>query len=180
MSEKIFLIFPASGLALCYDGGRLSQEGSMRPRACHLLIAIALLGTTQANTLGTTQADTKKVYPNRWVRISSGLREDADVEKIRKLIQIASDHGLTGVAFSAGLDQLDLKSPDYFRRLKEVREICAQRKMEIIPSFMSAGYGGAVLAHDKNLAAGLPVRDALFVVSRGGARLTPDPPVVIL
>ena len=56
----------------------------MRPRACHLLIAIALLGTTQANTLGTTQADTKKVYPNRWVRISSGLREDADVEKIRK------------------------------------------------------------------------------------------------
>ena len=57
----------------------------MRRSACRLLIVIALLGTTQANT---KQADTKKVYPNRWVRISSGLRDDADVEQIRKLRDI--------------------------------------------------------------------------------------------
>jgi len=89
----------------------------MKHSACCSLIAIAIafLGTTLADT---NQANTRKVYPNRWVRISSSLREDADVERIRKIIQTASDHGLTGVALSAGLDQLDLKSPDYFRRLK--------------------------------------------------------------
>src|SRR5438477_11200376 len=45
---------------------------------------------------------------------------------------------------------------------------------------MSAGYGGSVLAHDKNLAAGLPVRDALFVTVGGRAKFKADPaPAVV-
>src|SRR2546426_1505516 len=105
------------------------------------LTAIVLAGVSSGNE--------RKVYPNRWVRISSNLRDDSDVERIRAIVKTASEHGLNSIAFSAGLDSLDLKPPDYFRRLKAVRELCAQHKVEIIPSFMSAGYGGAVLAHDK-------------------------------
>ncbi|HEV8130136.1 MAG TPA: hypothetical protein VGQ81_02715 [Acidobacteriota bacterium] len=121
----------------------------------------------------------KQLYPNRWLRLSSNLRDDREIERIRGITRTASEHGFTGIALSAGLDQLDLKPPDYFRRLQEVRRICDHYKLDIIPSFMSAGYGGAVLAHDKNLAAGLPVRDALFVVGQGKARLVPDPEVKI-
>ena len=121
----------------------------------------------------------EKSYPNRWVRISSNLRDDGEVERIRKSVETASKHGLTGVALSAGLDQLDLKPPEYFERLRRVRDLCANHKLEVIPSFMSVGYGGSVLSHDKNLAAGLPVRDALFIVSGGKGKLSPDPPIEI-
>jgi hypothetical protein len=132
-----------------------------------------------ATLLSISSRSQEKSYPNRWVRISSNLRDDSEVERIRKIVETASKHGLTGIALSAGLDQLDLKPPEYFERLRQVRELCAEYKLEVIPSFMSVGYGGSVLAHDKNLAAGLPVRDALFVVAGGKAKLSPDPPVEI-
>ena len=44
----------------------------------------------------------------------------------------------------------------------------------MIPNVFSAGYGGGILAHDKNLAEGLPVKDALYVVEeRRGAASSP-------
>jgi hypothetical protein len=137
--------------------------------------ALALL--LVAGLLTAASSDRSKVYPNRWVRVASRLASDADVQKVHDIATTAAKHGLNGMVFSAGLDQLDLKSEDYVRRLKEVRKFCAELGLDIIPSIMSAGYGGAVLAHDKNLAAGLPVRDALYVVSRGQAKLEADPPL---
>ena len=139
-------------------------------------ITIAVLSLVM---LCASNSPEKKVYPNRWVRIGTNLRDDQELEHVRKIIQTAADHGLNGIALSAGLDQLDLKPPDFMRRLQEVRKLCAERKVQIIPSFMSAGYGGAVLSHDKNMAAGLPVRDALFIVKEGEARLMADPDVSI-
>src|SRR4029434_7804866 len=144
-----------------------SKENTMRKRLCILLFTAGL-----ATVLA--QGD-RKPFPYRWVRIASNLRDDSEVERIRQLVTTASEHGLNGIAFSAGLDQLDQKTPDYFQRLKRGREICAERKVDIIPSFFSAGYGGSVLSHDKNLAAGLPVRDAVFVVSDGKARFVSEP-----
>ncbi|HEU0005713.1 MAG TPA: carbohydrate binding domain-containing protein, partial [Terriglobia bacterium] len=143
----------------------------MRKRLCILLLTAAL-----ATVLA--EGD-RKPYPYRWVRVASNLRDDSEVERIRQLVTTASEHGLNGMAFSAGLDQLDQKTPDYFQRLKRVREFCAERKVDIIPSFFSAGYGGSVLSHDKNLAAGLPVRDAMFVVSEGKAKFVAEPAVKI-
>ncbi len=124
-----------------------------------------------AAALGTSAGAENKVYPNRWVRIGTNLRDDRELERVREIVRTASAHGLTGIALSAGLDRLDLQPPDYGRRLQELKKTCDGLKVKIIPSFMSAGYGGAVLAHDKNLAAGLPVKDALFVVKGGEAGL---------
>jgi hypothetical protein len=144
----------------------------MRTKACAVIFTLLLAAAA-------VPAE-KQPYPNRWVRINSSLREDSDVEKVRRIVQTAAEHGLNGVALSAGLDSLDLKTSDYFRRLQQVRELCEKAGMEIIPTFMSAGYGGAVLAHDRNLAAGLRVRDALFVVSGGKARVVADPEVALV
>jgi len=99
----------------------------MRKRLCILLLIVGL-----ATVLA--EGD-RKPYPYRWVRVASNLRDDSEVERIRQLVTTASEHGLNGMAFSAGLDQLDQKTPDYFQRLKRVREICAERKVDIIPSF---------------------------------------------
>ncbi len=144
----------------------------MKKSLCILLLAAGLAAVL-------AEGD-EKPYPYRWVRVASNLRDDNEVERIRQIVTTASEHGLNGMVFSAGLDQLDLKTPDYLQRLKQVREICAERQVDIVPSFFSAGYGGSVLSHDKNLAAGLPVRDALFVASDGRAKFVAEPAVKII
>jgi len=121
-----------------------------------------------------------RVYPDRWVYVSRNLTKDADVEDIRGIVATAAQHGLNGMVLTGGFDYMDLQKPAYFRRLEEVKAICAQHKIEIIPILFSAGYGGGILGHDRNLAEGLPVENALMVVSGGEARHLPDPPVLIV
>lgn len=121
-----------------------------------------------------------KDYPYRWVYVSSRMNDDNDVRDIERIVRTASEHGLNGMVFAAGLDLLDLQRPDYLTRLQQVRRICDTHNIEIIPAIFSVGYAGSILAHDKNLAAGILVKDALFVVENAKARLIPDPPVKIL
>ena len=119
----------------------------------------------------------EKALPHRWVYLSRGLRSDQDLEDIRQIARTASESGLNGVLFAAGLDSIDIQPPDYLVRLEKVKEIFREYHLELIPSVFSAGYGGAVLAHDKNLAEGLPVRDALYLAKNGEARIEPEVPV---
>lgn len=117
------------------------------------------------------------MLPLRWVYISRGLGSDQDVEDIRRLARTAAENGLNGVVFAAGMDSIDLKPPDYLGRLKRVKEIFDEYHLEMIPSVFSAGYGGGILAHDKNLAEGLPVKNAPYLVKNGEGRIQPDVPV---
>jgi hypothetical protein len=119
----------------------------------------------------------EKPLPLRWVYISRRLRSDQDLDQIRQLAKTASENGLNGVVFAAGMDSIDLEPPEYLARLQKAKEIFDQNHLEMVPNIFSAGYGGAVLAHDKNLAEGLPVKDALYVVKSGEARLEPEVPV---
>lgn len=122
----------------------------------------------------------EKVYTDRWVYVSRGLGRDEDVGQIREIVKTASEHGLNGMVLSAGLDRLSLRSSDHLRRLQEVKDFCQEYKVEIIPIIFSVGYGGSVLGHNLNLAAGLPVKDALFVVEGNEAQLMADPQVQIV
>jgi hypothetical protein len=112
-------------------------------------------------------------YPNRWVYVSRSLRRDSDVAEIKAIIKTASQSGLNGMVLAAGLDRLDGQSPEYLKRLEQVRQVCKQSEFEIIPTIFSVGYGGSILAEDKNLAAGLPVEDALFIVQDNKGRFVP-------
>ena len=112
-----------------------------------------------------------KDYPYRWVYVSRSLRSDKDVADIKGIVETASGHGLNGMVLSAGLDTLDKQPRDYFARLEQVKRICKDNKIEIIPIIFSAGYAGSILSYDKNLAAGIPVRDAVFLVNGGRAHL---------
>jgi hypothetical protein len=97
-----------------------------------------------------------------------------DVDEISRVLQVAGDHGLNGAVVSLGLDTLCQKSPQYFLRLEQVKEACKRNRLELIPAVFSVGYGGAVLAHDRNLAEGVPVVDAPFVVKGGKATIVTD------
>jgi len=116
-----------------------------------------------------------RTLPYRWVYVSRSLRSDSDVEDIRRIVEKSARAGLNGMVLSAGLDRLTLQPQQYFRRLKEVDSVCRSVGIEIIPIIFSVGYGGSVLAHNRNLAAGLYVEDALYVAGNREARFVPDP-----
>jgi hypothetical protein len=117
-----------------------------------------------------------KEYPYRWVYVSRSLNRDSDVADIKGIVKTACESGLNGMVLAAGLDRLDSQSPDYFKRLDQVRQICKQSDFEIIPTIFSVGYGGSILAADKNLAAGMFVEDALFIVENDTANFVPSSP----
>lgn len=113
-------------------------------------------------------------YADRLVWVFGwNLAKDSDVPAISQVLDTAAKVGFNGAVVSFGLDTLCKQSPDYFRRLDEVRQACERNKLDLIPAIFSVGYGGAALAHDRNLAEGLPVEDAPFEVNGGEARFVP-------
>ncbi len=110
-------------------------------------------------------------YSYRWVYVSRDLSQDSHIDDIRAIADTCAAHGLNGIALSAGFDRLDIADIGRINRLFEVRQISRDTGVEIIPILFSAGYGGSVLAHNKNLAAGMPVVDALYQVNNGRAAL---------
>lgn len=117
--------------------------------------------------------------PQRWVYAACNLRNDDDVEEMRKIVGTAADHGLNGLAWSGGFDWLDRMKPAYFERLAKVQHACASRNVTIIPCVFSAGYGGSALSFDRNLAEGLKVVGARFVVHGDEARFESDAPASV-
>jgi hypothetical protein len=114
-------------------------------------------------------------YPDRWVRIDRSFQSDKDVDVLRELARTAAGHGLTGIVLS-GMDGISLGMPEDLERLRKARAIADANHLEIIPEGFNTGYGGALLTSDKNLAEGLLVKDALFVVRDGTARFVADSP----
>jgi hypothetical protein len=114
-------------------------------------------------------------YPDRFVWVFGwGLGKDGDVAEITKVVEAGAQHGINGAVVSFGLDTLCKHDADYFRRLAAVQQACEKNRVELIPAVFSVGYGGGILSHDRNLAEGLPVEDAPFLVKGSEARFVPD------
>jgi hypothetical protein len=127
-----------------------------------LFAALILIGSARA-------AD---ALPDRFVWVFGwNLEKDSDVPEVVRVLDDAGQHGCNGAVLSAGLDSLSRKSPDFFRRLEQVQAACTRNHLELIPAVFSIGYGGGFLSQNPNLAEGLPVEDAPFVVSNGVAQL---------
>jgi len=139
-----------------------------------ILIAVALA------TVGTLPAAcAPQTWPDRWVFVTRNLTRDSHVEDIRQIAKTAAEHGLNAMLLSGGLDGLGRWDQARLQRLEQVKSICRDAGIEIIPLGFSVGYGGSVLGHDRNLAAGLSVTNALFEVRGNQAHLVPDPAVSI-
>jgi hypothetical protein len=120
-------------------------------------------------------------YPDRFVWLFGwNLSREGDVAAIEQVLQTAGRHRLNGAVVSLGLDTLCTKREEYFRRLEAVRQACENNRLELIPAIFSVGYGGAALAHDRNLAEGLEVVDAPFVAGGGEARMVIDSGLILV
>jgi hypothetical protein len=153
---------------------RSSGNLFFRPSMTRILIFV--LGSA-AVVLSVLTFSDPKVYPDRWVYVSTGLGTDEELARVEGIARTGAEHGLNGMLLSAGFDALDLKSPDFLERLKRLKQTCDRLGVEIIPAGFGVGYGGGVMAHDKNLAAGLPVRGALFVAGDHEAHSVAERPV---
>lgn len=118
-------------------------------------------------------------YPCRWVYVSGGLRTAQDLEGMQAIVKTAAAHGLNGMVLAAGLDRIERQPPDYLKHVEALKQTCAEEKIEIIPILFSAGYGGGVLGVNRNLAEGLPVDGARFIVRGNRAELHAVSPVAI-
>jgi hypothetical protein len=120
-------------------------------------------------------------YPYRWVfAFGHVLDNEGSVERLREIIKISAEHGINGIVLQGQLDRLETKQPEYFSRLKEVETCCIKNGVELIPDVFSVAWGDHAYLRDKNLAAGLPVKDALFLVKDAQATMVSDPPVNII
>ncbi len=115
--------------------------------------------------------------PNRWYYLSRNFSSDTHLDDFRRLAQIASAHGYTGVVLDAQFDSIDRAGESIWGRLLEARHIAGRNGLEVIPLFCSPGYASGLLSHNPNLAEGLPVDGALFVARGGQAVFKPDPAV---
>ena len=108
------------------------------------------------------------------------FQKEEEIQKIKEILKEAKESGYNGMVFSAGLDYLCKQDETYFKHLREIKEFCDKLKLEVVPAVFSIGYGGGLLAHNRNLAEGLPVKDALFVVKGNEASFVSDSDVKIL
>ena len=125
-------------------------------------------------------------YPERWVYTSANLQVDKSADDLCALIERAAKAGYTGVLFSDyKLQVLDRVIDSYFKNAERVKATAARNGIEIIPAVFSIGYSNGHLAHDVNLAEGLPVVDQPYVVKdqprtkasiKSGAGKRPAPP----
>lgn len=114
-------------------------------------------------------------YPYRLFYVSNKLENDADVGKISSVVKSAASAGFNGMVFSSpGLERLGLEFSNYAERLKEVARVCNENNLEIIPMVFSLNSDDSTVFIDKNLAEGLPVKEAPFIVWNGDAVLVPD------
>ena len=124
-----------------------------------------------------------KSPPDLWLYSPTNLQVDENVAKLRELWGRAARAGYTKILLAdsklAKLGDLGGAEKRYSKNTELVKKIAEELKLEIVPALFHIGYSNSMLWHDPNLAEGLPVKDALFVVKGGEARLEADPAVAL-
>ena len=111
----------------------------------------------------------------RWVYLQQNLQVAENLPKIEAILRRAAKSGYNGVVLADyKLNILDRVPDHYFKNAAKFRDLCRELKLEIIPTVAGFGYSSGILAHDPNLAEGLPARDVPFVVKAGKVVLDVD------
>lgn len=112
----------------------------------------------------------------RWVYVQTNLQVTENADRLESLMRRAQAAGYNGILLADyKLNILDRVTENYFRNAKRIRDLARQLDLELIPAIGSFGYSAGILAHNPNLAEGLPVRD-MPVIARDGHVVLADPP----
>ncbi|MBC7965923.1 MAG: hypothetical protein H7Z17_08360, partial [Fuerstia sp.] len=127
-----------------------------------MLVLLAISGSTLSATRAAEPLEL------RWVYLQQNLQVAENMPKIEAVLRTAAKSGYNGVVLADyKLNILDRVPDHYFKNAARFRELCRELKLEVIPTIAGFGYSSGILAHDPNLAEGLPARDVPFVVKAG-------------
>jgi hypothetical protein len=117
----------------------------------------------------------------KWIYIQTNLLPDETFASVEQLLIRAAnagyDHALIADSKFTRLAQMPEK---YFNHIGRLREVSARHRIEIVPAVFPIGYSNDLLAADPNLAEGLPVKRAPFVVQNGEARAVTEEPARLI
>jgi hypothetical protein len=117
--------------------------------------------------------------PHRWIYLQTGLLPDAHRAKTMALLDRIAAEGYNGVVFADyKFMRWDTLPPEYTKHWRELRDTCSRLKLTLIAAVMPMGYSNSLLSRDPNLAEGVPIRDAPFIILQG--TLVPNESVPIL
>jgi len=137
-------------------------------RTTAFLLALLLL------TLPTRSAEPREL----WLYYPVNIAVDKNIDKLQDLWSRAAKAGYTHILLTdSKFARLGKMDAHYFKNADRIKKIAADLKLTLVPAMFSIGYSNDLLANDPNLAEGLPVRDALFVVKDNLAIHQPDPAI---
>jgi hypothetical protein len=123
----------------------------------------------------------KPRFAQRWFYAPFNLLADKNTDTLVDLIGRAGKSGYNGVVLADyKLNILGRMPKSYFHNVERVKKAAEAAGIEIIPAIFPIGYSDGLLAHDPNLAEGLPVKDAPFVVRGRQAVLSPEKPARVI
>ena len=113
-------------------------------------------------------------FKYRWIYVQTNLLTDSEAERVQALMKRGAAAGYNGLVLADyKADILDRVYEHYFKNADAVRKTAQDLHMKFIVTTSSIGYSSGLLAHDPNLAEGMPVRDAAFAAHSGQAELVP-------
>lgn len=116
------------------------------------------------------------VYQRRWVYCSFNNQVEKNSDELIALMDRAKAAGYNGIMLADyKFNVLDRVIPQYFKNIERVRKAAEEKGIEIIPAIFPIGYSNGLLAHDANLAEGIPVKDQPYIVKGKVAVLASDP-----
>ena len=137
------------------------------------LAMVALLATmVLAAPAGAQRSD----LPYRWFYASANLHTQEGVARTVALFPRAQAAGYNGMLFN-GIDGHD-RSEACAKNVREVQAEARRHGIEMIPALLGHN-DSSIMSIDPNLAEGLPVNEARFVVKGREARIVTDPVVTI-
>jgi hypothetical protein len=133
-----------------------------------LLVFFVLSASVSADTIGPE-------LPYRLVYASHNLTVDTEVQNLLDVMRRAQAAGYNGIVLADWhLQTLDKASEKYLKNVAIVKKAAIQLKLQLFPVVSAVNQAHGILFHDPNLAEGMPVRNAPFMVRKGQADLLAD------
>jgi hypothetical protein len=148
-------------------------------RSASIAAAAFLIASMLAT--GCARKDAPRLVPRElWLYYLTNFADSGSVETLALVWRRAAAAGYSTVVLAdvkfARLGEMD---PSYFARVRRAQALADRLKLRLIPCVFQIGRSSTMLAAEPGLAEGIEVRDALFEVHAGEARLVADPPVVL-
>lgn len=109
-------------------------------------------------------AQAKPKPSERWLYGVTRLGNDQELQQSIAQLEVAKAAGVTHINVGDGRWFRQSENQDYLRRVAAYKAAAAKANINVVVGVYAIGYSGRYLPQNKNLAAGLPVRDMLFIV----------------